>query len=119
MATSLINPNMINPNLNKAFFGSAVAIPFAANITPDLSQGNIFTVTQTGNMTIGNPTVLDNGFYFLYVIVDATGSYTLGFDNEWNLLGSGSYFNTPNSVNIIEFMTFSGQTTVQYYIDQR
>lgn len=119
MVETTLNTNMINNELKTVFYGSAVTIPYAANITPVLTQGNVFKVTQTGNMVIDNPTIVNNGFYYLYVTLDGTGGYTLGFGDQWNLLGSGVYDNTANKVNIFSFMTFSGQAAIQYYINQR
>lgn len=55
-----------------------VAITYASTITPDRSQGKVFTVTLTGNVTLANPTNLNPGESIDIVITqDGTGSRLL------------------------------------------
>ena len=114
-----LDTNMISNTIaTKVFHQAPVVIPYAANITPDLSIGNIFTVNMTGNMTLDNPTVVDNAFYYLYVTMDITGGYTFTLGSNWIQLG-GSFNAGANKVNILSFSTFSGVTEIPLYINQR
>jgi hypothetical protein len=65
-----------------------VALTFGSTITPNFSGGNIFTVTLTGNTTLGNPSNLVAGQCGqIFITQDSTGSRTLGYGNEWNFPG--------------------------------
>jgi len=117
MPTTL-DTNMVANNIKTVFHQEPVIIPFASSITPDLSKGNIFKVTMTGDMTIANPTVVGNAFYYLYVNVDAAGGHTLSLGNNWLQL-AGTFDSNALAVNILSFSTFSGVTELPLFINQR
>ena len=65
-----------------------VALAFGSTITPNLSSGNIFTVTLTGNATLANPSNLVAGQCGqVFVTQDATGSRTLSYGTQWKFPG--------------------------------
>jgi hypothetical protein len=115
---SKLNSLMLYPTTNSVFYTTPVTISYASNVEPDLSTGNFFKMTLTGNCTIDNPTILGSGFYYFYVTVDGSGGHSLSFDTAWKKI-SGSYLNSAGAVNIITFMTFTGQSSIQYFINQR
>lgn len=118
MALSKINSNMIDLDLRNGYYAAPVVVDYAATVNLDFTKGNIFTISQTGNLVIDNPELNSMFFGYLYITVDATGGYTLGFGSDWDLR-SGSYVSSANTVNIVRFMTFPGQTKIHYFINQR
>lgn len=65
-----------------------VALTFGTTITPNLSSGNIFTVTLTGNATLANPSNLVAGQCGqIFITQDATGTRTLAYGSEWKFPG--------------------------------
>lgn len=109
---------MIERELSTAFYQTANAIPYATAVTPNLALGNIFTTTMTGDMTLNNVSPVGNSSYFYYITMDGTGGYTFALASNWNLI-SGAFDPTPNAVNILNFLTFVGQSGIQLFINQR
>lgn len=65
-----------------------VALTFGTTITPNLSNGNIFTVTLTGNTTLANPSNLVAGQCGqIFITQDSTGARTLAYGSEWKFPG--------------------------------
>lgn len=72
---------------------AVVALTFGATINTDVSQGNVFYVTLTGNATIANPTNSVAGQKIIYRFKqDATGSRTLTWGSIFRF---GSDIPTP------------------------
>ena len=62
-----------------------VGLTFGSTITPNFSNGNIFTVTLTGNATLANPSNLVAGQCGqIFITQDSTGSRTLSYGTQWN-----------------------------------
>ena len=59
--------------------GITQTLTYGATVAWDVSQGNIATVTLTGNATVAMPTNLQAGNYALLVLQDATGGRSLSF----------------------------------------
>lgn len=81
-----------------------VAIPYAATITPDISQGKVFTCTLTGNVTLANPANLIPGQTINVVLTqDGTGSRLLSaVGSLWKFPGGTKTLSTgPGAVDRI------------------
>lgn len=62
-------------------WNEADALTDGATIATDCNQSNKFTVTLSGNRTLGAPTNLKNGARYTWTIIqDGTGSRTLAFN---------------------------------------
>lgn len=109
---------MIENELTSAFYQSPIVIPYATSISLDLSVGNFYTTTMTGNLTLENPTINGNAIYYYYITMDGTGGYTFSLGSNWNVI-SGIFDNTAGSVNILSFSSFLGQQELQVFINQR
>jgi hypothetical protein len=69
----------------KAQRGAVVALTDGATITPDLDDGNNFSVTLEGNRTLANPTNLAAGQSgSIFIVQDGTGSRTLAWGSYWD-----------------------------------
>lgn len=82
-----------------------VALPYAATITPDASQGKIFSTTLTGNVTLANPTNLMPGQTITVVLTqDGTGSRLLSaVGSLWKFPGGTKTLSTAaNAVDVIK-----------------
>lgn len=65
-----------------------VALTDAATIAVDANLGKNFTLTLTGDHTLGNPTnmaVGDRGW--IRITQDGSGSHTLAYGDNWNFAG--------------------------------
>lgn len=61
-------------------------LAYAATVTTDASQGNLFRITLTGNLTLANPTNPVDGQKVVWELVqDATGSRTLTLGSAFAL----------------------------------
>lgn len=92
--TQGINPETgyVTPDQLLSYAPPSVAIAYAATVTPDLSDGNVFVIgTLTGNVTIANPTNLVDGKTFrMLVTQDGTGSRTITLGNKFLKVGTPS-----------------------------
>jgi hypothetical protein len=76
-------PNQ-NNTYTKAQRGTPVSLTQAATIAVDLSLGNNFYTTMTGNRTLGQPTNFAAGQSgSIEIIQDGTGSRTLAYHADW------------------------------------
>ena len=90
----------------------------AGTVTPNLALRNIFTFTLTGNITLGNPSNLDNGgSWVIYLTQDSIGGHVVTFDTDYRL-ASGSFRTEPNTVNIL-YITSPGDGVYDVVITQR
>jgi hypothetical protein len=63
---------------------AAVALTDAATVATDASLGAVFTLTLTGNHTLGNPTNKVPGQTYLWVITqDGSGGHTLSYGSDF------------------------------------
>jgi len=70
-------------------------------ITTDASLGNTFTVTVTGSHTLANPTNLNDGFTYIWEIIqDDTGGRALGYDSLFIFPGGDIPSLTPTASGI-------------------
>ncbi len=68
----------------KAQRGAIITLTDGATITPDMDDGNNFTVTLGGNRTLANPTNLTAGQSGSIIVKqDGTGSRTLAYGTQW------------------------------------
>ena len=91
------------------------ALVDAAIINWNLNNGNVATVTLSGNRTLSVPTNgIDNTLYLLRVTQDATGSRTLTLNNniEKGDLTNPVLSTDVNTVDVLAFMKWGG--TVHY-----
>lgn len=73
-----------NQTFTKAQRGTPVSLTQAATIAVDLSLGNHFYTTMTGNRTLGQPTNMTAGQSgTIEIIQDGTGSRTLAYHADW------------------------------------
>lgn len=73
-------------SLSRAAGLGPVTLTDAATIATDVSLGDHFRVTLSGNRTLGNPTNMLNGQRVIWELIqDATGSRTLTLDTAFAL----------------------------------
>jgi hypothetical protein len=87
-----------------------VALTFGSTITPNFSSGNIFTVTLTGNATLGNPSNLVAGQCGqIFITQDSTGSRTLSYGPDWNFSGGTppTLTTTASATDVLSFCSWS------------
>lgn len=87
-----------------------VALTDAATIAVDANAGKNFTLTLTGDHTLGNPTnmaVGDRGW--LRIAQDGSGGHTLAYGNNWNFAGGTepTVTSTAGAVTIIDYKKVS------------
>ena len=95
--TLLLNPNnavvLVNTGSNWIAFSLNLDPQYktmtdGATITPDATEGPLYTVTLGGNRTLANPTSLQPGQLYIFRIVqDGTGSRTLAFGSAFKFPG--------------------------------
>lgn len=74
----------VNQNFTKAQRGTPISLTQAATIAVDLSLGNHFYTTMTGNRTLGQPSNFAAGQSgTIEIIQDGTGSRTLAYHADW------------------------------------
>lgn len=85
-----------------------------ATITPDFTNGNVFTVTLAGNRTLANPTnPKDGATYCIIVKQDATGSRTLAYGTNYKWEG-GTAPTLSTGANAVDILTFVSDGTNMY-----
>lgn len=76
----------VNITQSGRYLSTPDALVDAATIAVDASLGNRFTVTLTGNRTLGNPTNPVDGQMIMFVIrQDGTGNRTIALDTAYRL----------------------------------
>lgn len=84
-----------------------VTLTDGATITPDMKDGNFFTVTLAGNRTLANPSNLAAGQSGCFFIVqDGTGSRTLGYGSQYDFAGgtAPTLTTTASAVDRIDYV---------------
>ena len=80
-------------------------------ITPNASSANNFTLTLTGNFTIGNMSGLVAGQSgSIFLVQDGTGSRTAAWDSYWDFAGgtAPTLTTTANAVDRVDYIVRSG-----------
>jgi hypothetical protein len=86
--------------------GNVTTLTYGATLTLDMSAGNNYAVTLTGNATLANPTNLVAGQSGVIKITqDATGSRTLAYGSYWDFAGgtAPTLTTTANAVDILVY----------------
>lgn len=97
-------------SFTKAQRGTPVSLTQAATIAVDLSLGNHFYTTMTGNGTLGQPTNMVAGQSgTIEIIQDATGSRTLAYHADWLF---------PNGTDPVLTTTASATDILCYQVNQ-
>lgn len=84
-----------------------VTLTDGATITPDMKDGNFFTVTLAGNRTLANPDNLAAGQSGCFFIVqDGTGSRTLSYGGQYDFAGgtAPTLTTTASAVDRIDYV---------------
>ena len=89
-----------------------------ASIATDCDTGNVHTVTLAGNRTLANPTNLQNGSTYIWVVKqDATGSRTLSFGSAFKF-PSGTAPTLSTAANAVDIITGVSDGTNIYVVGQ-
>lgn len=68
----------------QTFVSSKSTLTYATTVAVDASVARMFSLTLTGNATLGFPTNLTAGMKFeIFIRQDATGSRTLAYGSGW------------------------------------
>ena len=87
-------------NLTVGFTSDVDVVTFNANITPDITAEVSKTLTATGNWTLNAPANAAAGGFVMRV-TNSGGARTLTLGANVHNIGSGSYDQTQDAVNII------------------
>ncbi|MBU0593366.1 MAG: hypothetical protein KKH74_06465 [Gammaproteobacteria bacterium] len=114
-AQSLGRNLLAQPQL-KDYSETVVSANSSTAYTVDLSTGNVFNVSMTGNctFTFSNPPASgQNGSFTLYTTQDATGSrsFTWPASVKWAGGTAPTLTTTPSKTDILSFTTNDGGTT--------
>ena len=91
---------------------------YAASYTPDFDGGNVKQVTLTGNITINNPTNIEAGATYLFILKqDATGSRTVSFGTSYKF-PSGTAPTLSTGANAVDILSFVSDGTNLYGVFQ-
>lgn len=107
--------------LEKGFWTKPVALNAASGtVTPDLNAGNVFTVTQSANLTLGFPADLTGkaGMFLVVVKQDATGGRTLTLASGYKLAG-GSWSAKADATNLLWVTSDGSGDVLDVVIAQR
>lgn len=101
--------------------GAVVVVPYATGISLNLSSGNNFQITLTGNTTLQNPTNIVSGQAGVITIIQGTASNTMAFSTGWQYPGgSGStptITATSGAVDLLVYYT-KDTSSVSYRLVQ-
>lgn len=75
----------------------------SGTVTPDINNGNVQTVTATGNFTLALPSNIKTGSSLTLIITqDATGSRTCTFNASYKFAGGSKTLSTAaNSIDVV------------------
>ena len=94
----------------KAQRGAIVTLTDGATVTPDMADGNNFSLTLGGNRTLANPTNLTAGQSgSIFLVQDGTGSRTLAYGSYYDFAGgtAPTLTTTANAVDRIDYVVRS------------
>lgn len=91
---------------------AGVTLAYATTVAVDLAAGLNFTLTLTGNATLGAPTNVKPGSSGVIVVKqDGTGSRTLAYNTAWKFAGGVPSLSTAaNAVDVISYYADSTGT---------
>jgi len=90
--------------------GAIVTLTDGATVTPDMADGNNFSLTLGGNRTLANPTNLTAGQSgSIFLVQDGTGSRTLAYGTYYDFAGgtAPTLTTTANAVDRIDYVVRS------------
>lgn len=90
--------------------GAIVTLTDGATVTPDMADGNNFSLTLGGNRTLANPTNLTAGQSgSIFLVQDGTGSRTLAYGSYYDFAGgtAPTLTTTANAVDRIDYIVRS------------
>ena len=93
---------------------NATALTDATNISWDLAQNQVCSVTLAGSRTLSNPTnKVDGAVYILVVKQNGTGGYTLSYGSDYKFPG-GTAPVVTSGANKVSVLTFVSDGTYLY-----
>jgi hypothetical protein len=90
--------------------GAIVTLTDAATVTPDMADGNNFSLTLGGNRTLANPSNLTAGQSgSIFLVQDGTGSRTLAYGSYYDFAGgtAPTLTTTASAVDRIDYVVRS------------
>lgn len=82
--TTVATISELGVQIDRAVWTPTVALVDGANIATDASESTVFSVTLGGNRTLDNPTNLQDGATYIWVITqDGTGGHTLAYGSAF------------------------------------
>jgi hypothetical protein len=91
--------------------GAIVTLSDGASITPDMDDGNFFTVTLGGNRTLENPTNLTAGQSgSIFIVQDGAGNRTLAYGSQWDFAG-GTAPTLSTAIGAVDRLDYVVRTT--------
>lgn len=90
--------------------GNVTTLTYGATLTLDMSAGNNYAVTLTGNATLANPTNLVAGQSGVITITqDGTGSRTLAYGSYWDFSNgtAPTLTTTAGAVDVLAYYVIS------------
>lgn len=90
--------------------GAIVTLTDGATVTPDMADGNNFSLTLGGNRTLANPTNLTAGQSgSIFLVQDGTGSRTLAYGSYYDFAGgtAPTLTTTASAVDRIDYIVRS------------
>ena len=90
--------------------GAIVTLTDGATVTPDMADGNNFSLTLGGNRTLANPTNLTAGQSgSIFLVQDGTGSRTLAYGSYYDFISgtAPTLTTTANAVDRIDYVVRS------------
>ena len=90
--------------------GAIVTLTDGATVTPDMADGNNFTLTLGGNRTLANPSNLTAGQSgSIFLVQDGTGSRTLAYGSYYDFAGgtAPTLTTTASAVDRIDYVVRS------------
>lgn len=98
--------------------GAKVAVTYASTITLDFNDGNFFSTTLTGNVTLANPNNIPNGGKSgsIWIRQDGSGSKTWSLGSYWKTKGSTPSLSTAaNAIDRLDYVVESS-TRIEYVL---
>lgn len=99
----------ISPDVALASQAPVVLTTGSSSLTPNMSNGRVFTVAMTIDATLGNPTNMAPGMTGAFIITqDSTGNRTLNYGTTWKFPSGAPMLSTaPNSIDLITWYAVS------------
>lgn len=92
--------------------GAVVTVAYATGIALNLSTGNNFQITLTGNTTLQNPTNLVSGQAGVVTIIQGSSGNTMAFATGWQYPGgSGSVPSLTTTSGAIDLLVYYTKDT--------